>query len=97
MQDVSRCRENERDALAVFDSFGRHRMDYELIRGQRLAVIDGRLYRLQPGEFYNSQKRVRAEHVQFWRTTIDDVIMSQQKRQRLYHRLRIIRRHHQMG
>ncbi len=61
--------------LKIFDSFGKHLLDCELMRANGLAVIDTTLYVTKT---YESQLRERLAHLLFWHTTIEDIILTRQ-------------------
>ncbi len=66
----------EETPVKIFDSFGKHLLDCELMHSNGLVVIDNTLYKVKK---YESQLRERAAHLIFWHTTIENVILSKQK------------------
>lgn len=66
----------EATPLKIFDSFGKHLLDCELMRSNGLAVIDTTLY---TAKTYESQLRERSALLLFWYTTIEDIILTKQK------------------
>lgn len=77
MDDVGMSIEKDEVSLKAFDSFGKQRLDYELIRSNGLVIVDNSFYQLTSDEFHHRQ--VHCEHTKFWYAAVENIVLEKEK------------------